>query len=91
MDKLRTMASSVARRAARSWPVMSLPARTAATKDASGPQRGQGLAEYALILAGIAIVAISSLVFLGGTISDLFWDPISEDFGRVLSEILGIG
>ena len=35
-------------------------------------QRGQGLAEYALILALIAIVAIVSLVFLGTQISDQF-------------------
>jgi Flp pilus assembly pilin Flp len=34
-------------------------------------ERGQGLAEYALILALIAIVAILSLVFLGDTINDL--------------------
>jgi len=33
-------------------------------------QDGQGLAEYALILALIAIVAIVSLVFLGQMISD---------------------
>ncbi len=32
---------------------------------------GQGLAEYALILALIAIVAIVALVFLGGQISDI--------------------
>ncbi|MDH4142304.1 MAG: Flp family type IVb pilin [Chloroflexota bacterium] len=31
---------------------------------------GQGLAEYALILALIAIVAIVSLLFLGSQISD---------------------
>ena len=31
---------------------------------------GQGLAEYALILALIAIVAIVSLIFLGSQISD---------------------
>jgi pilus assembly protein Flp/PilA len=31
---------------------------------------GQGLAEYALILALIAIVAIFALVFLGSQISD---------------------
>lgn len=34
-------------------------------------ERGQGLAEYALILALIAVVAILSLVFLGETINDL--------------------
>ena len=32
-------------------------------------ERGQGLAEYALILALIAIVAIAALVFLGGQVS----------------------
>lgn len=32
---------------------------------------GQGLAEYALILALIAIVAIAALLFLGNTINDL--------------------
>jgi pilus assembly protein Flp/PilA len=33
-------------------------------------EAGQGLAEYALILALIAIVAIISLLFLGSQISD---------------------
>jgi pilus assembly protein Flp/PilA len=33
-------------------------------------QEGQGLAEYALILALIAIVAIVALLFLGSQISD---------------------
>jgi len=33
-------------------------------------QSGQGLAEYALILGLIAIVAIVSLIFLGSQISD---------------------
>ena len=32
---------------------------------------GQGLAEYALILALIAIVAIGALFFLGGEISEI--------------------
>jgi pilus assembly protein Flp/PilA len=32
---------------------------------------GQGLAEYALILALIAIVAIVALLFLGGAISEI--------------------
>ena len=34
-------------------------------------EEGQGLAEYALILALIAIVAILSLIFLGETLADL--------------------
>ena len=33
--------------------------------------RGQGLAEYALILALIAIVAIIALLFLGGQVSSI--------------------
>ena len=35
------------------------------------PARGQGLAEYALILALIAIVAIIALLFLGGQIQQV--------------------
>ncbi|MEK6719217.1 MAG: Flp family type IVb pilin [Chloroflexota bacterium] len=34
-------------------------------------EEGQGLAEYALILALIAIVAIVALIFLGGEISKI--------------------
>ena len=34
-------------------------------------QEGQGLAEYALILALIAIIAIAALIFLGGEISEI--------------------
>jgi len=33
--------------------------------------QGQGLAEYALILALIAIVAIIALIFLGGAVSQI--------------------
>jgi pilus assembly protein Flp/PilA len=34
-------------------------------------EEGQGLAEYALILALIAVIAIAALVFLGTRISDI--------------------
>ncbi len=34
-------------------------------------EEGQGLAEYALILALIAIVAIVALIFLGGQVSTM--------------------
>jgi pilus assembly protein Flp/PilA len=37
----------------------------------SQDDEGQGLAEYALILALIAIVAIVALIFLGGQISSI--------------------
>jgi len=38
---------------------------------AAHDEDGQGLAEYALILALIAIVAIVALIFLGGEISKI--------------------
>ena len=37
----------------------------------SDHEDGQGLAEYALILALIAIVAIIALIFLGGQVSKI--------------------
>lgn len=37
-------------------------------------EEGQGLAEYALILALIAIVAIVALLFLGGQVSTVLSD-----------------
>ena len=39
--------------------------------DLIGRDEGQGLAEYALILALIAIVAIIALIFLGGQVSQI--------------------
>ena len=38
---------------------------------ANQDEEGQGLAEYALILALIAIVAIIALIFLGGQVSTI--------------------
>lgn len=87
MDKLRSVVASAITRAARSQPIQSFIALPAGQPD---HERGQGLAEYALILAGIAIVAIVSLAFLGGSITDLFWAPINDEFGTILSDILGI-
>ena len=37
-----------------------------------GSDEGQTLAEYALILALIAVIAVLALIFLGGTITSLF-------------------
>jgi len=37
-------------------------------------EEGQGLAEYALILALIAIVAIVALIFLGSQVSEILSD-----------------
>ncbi len=42
-----------------------------AERTLSTASRGQGLAEYALILALIAIVAIIALIFLGGQVSKI--------------------
>jgi Flp pilus assembly pilin Flp len=41
-------------------------------------QDGQTMAEYALILGGIAVVVIAAIVFLGGRIDDLFRDTGSS-------------
>ncbi len=41
---------------------------------AADEERGQGLAEYALLLALIAIIAIAALLFLGGQISQILSD-----------------
>ncbi len=38
---------------------------------AARDEEGQGLAEYALILALIAILAVGALLFLGGAINDI--------------------
>ena len=41
-------------------------------------QRGQGLAEYALILGLIAVVAIVSLMFLGDSLRVLVFSTIGQ-------------
>ena len=41
-------------------------------------ERGQGLAEYALILGLIAVVAIVSLLFLGNDLKDLVFSTIGD-------------
>ena len=37
-------------------------------------QAGQGLAEYALILALVGVAAIAAVTFMGGAINDLLSD-----------------
>ena len=37
-------------------------------------QKGQGLTEYALIIALVAIVAVAALTLLGGQVSAIFGD-----------------
>jgi Flp pilus assembly pilin Flp len=87
MDRLRAAVAKATGQVAHTRPMRSVRAclvPAAGTKDG---QRGQGLAEYALILGLIAVVAIVSLLFLGASLSEMFMDPISEDFGEVLSRL----
>lgn len=87
MEKLRAAAGYAALQAARWQPKARWQASLDLERGSGGSQHGQGLAEYAIILALIAIVAIASLIFLGANITGLFWDPISDDFGDVLSRM----
>lgn len=89
MEKLRAAVNAVGDRITRSRPVALLRARFGTASSASIDQSGQGLAEYALILAGIAVVAIVSLIFLGNSVSSLFEDIINEGFRYVESVING--
>jgi len=41
-------------------------------------EKGQGLTEYALIIALVAIVAVAALTLLGGQIDTIFGDITSE-------------
>ncbi len=42
-------------------------------KNVLSSQRGQGLSEYGLIIALIAVVSIAALIFLGPVIADKFF------------------
>jgi Flp pilus assembly pilin Flp len=41
---------------------------------------GQDLAEYGLLAALIAVVAIGAVRFVGQTINDVFWQAIASNF-----------
>ncbi len=83
MDKLRAAVARTVERVARSRPAQWLRDVLAPAPASGDKQRGQGLAEYALILGLIAIVAIVALVFLGTTISSVYEEIINEGFRRV--------
>ena len=78
MEKLRAAVASVTERVARTLRALQAPA-----SGSTDEQRGQGMAEYALILGLIAIAAIVSLVFLGTSITELFDDIINQGFDYV--------
>ncbi|PTL39143.1 Flp family type IVb pilin [Alkalicoccus saliphilus] len=44
-------------------------------------EEGQGMAEYALILAGVAIAVIVALIALGEEITNFIQDDIMGNFG----------
>jgi pilus assembly protein Flp/PilA len=41
-------------------------------------ERGQGLTEYALIIALVAIVAVAALTLLGGQVGNIFGNITTE-------------
>ena len=41
---------------------------------------GQDLLEYGLLAVLIAIVVIAGMTSLGSTISNVFWQPIAQNF-----------
>jgi Flp pilus assembly pilin Flp len=82
MDKIRT---AEGRAGAGLWR-WSLRLRAAAGRLLAGQpdaERGQGLAEYALILSLIAIVAIAALAFFGQQISSVLTDPVNEQLSGI--------
>ena len=54
------------------WLRIMIGSRLSLSLEGMAREDGQTLAEYALILALIAVVAVVALVFLGGTITNLF-------------------
>ena len=86
MDKLRNTAGFLAVSVGRPmlW-LRATVARDPASED--DPERGQGLAEYALILAFIAIVAIAALAFFGLQLSGVLTDPVGKEIGDVFSNL----
>lgn len=50
-------------------------------KNILSSQRGQGLSEYGLIIALIAVVCIAALIFLGGQVGKKF-----EEIGKEIEE-----
>ena len=88
MDNLRAALARTAQAVARSRAMRSLRALLTPAPASRGKQKGQGLAEYALILGLIAIVAIVALVFLGTTVSGVYETIINEGFRRV-TDLIG--
>jgi Flp pilus assembly pilin Flp len=88
MDTLRSTVGALADWVGRPMPWLqaTLARGPAGNEDTEG---GQGLAEYALILGLIAVVAIAGLAFLGGEIIALMTDTVGNGFRYVL-DLLGL-
>jgi Flp pilus assembly pilin Flp len=54
-----------------------------------GPESGQTLAEYSLILSFIGVGVILALGALGMVTNGMFWDPINRVFEDVISLVDG--
>lgn len=90
MDKLRTRVGDLAARMAAWMARLLTTVRTtwaSAFAARSSDEGGQGLAEYALILAFIAIVAIAALAFFGLQLSSVLTDPVGKDIGDVVNNL----
>jgi Flp pilus assembly pilin Flp len=86
MDKLRSTVGILAVLASRPMPWLqaTLARGPAGEEDNQG---GQGLAEYALILAFIAIAAIAALLFFGQQLSGVLTDQVGKGVGDVFSNL----
>ena len=87
MDRLRSIATRAAVWAARlrASPPMA-PTPRVAFDHRGQHERGQGLAEYSLMLALIALVAIGALTVFGQDVRDIFLDPIVSEIQRVAED-----
>ena len=86
MDKLRNTVGFLAVSVGR--PMLWLQATLArGPADEEDAECGQGLAEYALILAFIAIVAIAALAFFGLQLSGVLTDPVGEKISEVVNKL----
>ena len=82
MDEIRSRAGAWCARL--SAAAQSLRTRASRLTRAGPPdEAGQGLAEYALILSFIAIVAIAALAFFGLQVSSVLTDPVGAEISSV--------
>ena len=86
MDKLRSTGGTLGAWVGRPmpWLLATLARSPAGEEDTEG---GQGLAEYALILAFIAIAAIAALLFFGQQLSGVLTDQVGKGVGDVFSNL----